>query len=110
MPRRPPRPTLFPYTTLFRSSPADCRSSVIGDQQLAASEVLVPPQHRRQCAEADLLSDPGMQEPVSQMPENGFEQGRQLRTRTGMDDVAEPEHLDAPTFTPVEALGRDRAT
>jgi hypothetical protein len=50
-----------------------------------------------------------MQEPVSQMPENGFEQGRQLRTRAGMDDVAEPEHLDAPTFTPVEALGRDRA-
>src|SRR5260370_22860239 len=25
--RRPPRSTLFPYTTLFRSLPADCTSS-----------------------------------------------------------------------------------
>src|SRR3712207_7550381 len=28
--RRPPRSTLFPYTTLFRSIPLDCRDGVCG--------------------------------------------------------------------------------
>src|SRR5437867_9790821 len=30
MPRRPPRPTLFPYTTLFRSLPVEARSDIRG--------------------------------------------------------------------------------
>src|SRR5437899_5344080 len=34
--RRPPRSTLFPYTTLFRSSPANERSAEIRDSPLSA--------------------------------------------------------------------------
>src|SRR3712207_8847567 len=32
--RRPPRSTLFPYTTLFRSTPAGCGSAALGLQAL----------------------------------------------------------------------------
>src|SRR5256885_9285075 len=38
--RRPPRSTLFPYTTLFRSSPPDC---MMGTQECQA------PQHGDSC-------------------------------------------------------------
>src|SRR3712207_7668363 len=31
--RRPPRSTLFPYTTLFRSQPADERADLIGSRR-----------------------------------------------------------------------------
>src|SRR5438128_7285098 len=34
--RRPPRPTLFPYTTLFRSRPRDARESHGGGRHRAA--------------------------------------------------------------------------
>src|SRR3712207_6921680 len=35
--RRPPRSTLFPYTTLFRSCGSRCRSSVVRRCRLAGS-------------------------------------------------------------------------
>src|SRR5260370_14719610 len=31
--RRPPRSTLFPYTTLFRSTGSDCRSHADGERE-----------------------------------------------------------------------------
>src|SRR2546430_7867506 len=37
--RRPPRSTLFPYTTLFRSVPADSRSRPGGCQDMGALSV-----------------------------------------------------------------------
>src|SRR5256885_16400571 len=51
--RRPPRSTLFPYTTLFRSGRARCEAA----RQLAGGQ---EPHHhrgvRRQCARADRKS------------------------------------------------------
>src|SRR2546430_13490198 len=41
--RRPPRSTLFPYTTLFRSQPRARRSSKSKDRDLDARWVLNPP-------------------------------------------------------------------
>src|SRR2546430_13616420 len=40
--RRPPRSTLFPYTTLFRSDPADDR---LGEARYPAHVVVVHPRH-----------------------------------------------------------------
>src|SRR2546430_15204165 len=44
--RRPPRSTLFPYTTLFRSVPSAVRASVIGAYLLfshLAGDAIAPP-------------------------------------------------------------------
>src|SRR3712207_7086092 len=43
--RRPPRSTLFPYTTLFRSAPQPARNGTRGDQRL--DERLPPARSRR---------------------------------------------------------------
>src|SRR5206468_10615717 len=43
MPRRPPRPTLFPYTTLFRSGPADLRSRQFDRIHASPPGILIPP-------------------------------------------------------------------
>src|SRR5256886_15169426 len=48
--RRPPRSTLFPYTTLFRSDPAPQHSRIDADIELPLGlplEVWVPPRARR---------------------------------------------------------------
>src|SRR3712207_7328972 len=37
--RRPPRSTLFPYTTLFRSQPVDVHRVLAGDRQLRVAVV-----------------------------------------------------------------------
>src|SRR5438094_5811407 len=37
--RRPPRSTLFPYTTLFRSSVASCSSTTSGAQEEMTREI-----------------------------------------------------------------------
>src|SRR2546426_1292659 len=38
--RRPPRSTLFPYTTLFRSDKALAAARAVGDVELAAKAIL----------------------------------------------------------------------
>src|SRR3712207_7504156 len=60
MVRRPPRSTLFPYTTLFRSEVADGRRFVPGD---ARCGVLVLAQQRRGLRVEELVGDrPGLLE------------------------------------------------
>src|SRR5256885_6373035 len=42
--RRPPRSTLFPYTTLFRSRPPHTSGSIeIRSRRSCATEVMIPP-------------------------------------------------------------------
>src|SRR5256885_3925637 len=43
--RRPPRSTLFPYTTLFRSLPALVQGLPRGDDHVAGRQTLDPPPH-----------------------------------------------------------------
>src|SRR5258707_8310046 len=40
--RRPPRSTLFPYTTLFRSHTAQCRGEFVGDPRFVLSLPALP--------------------------------------------------------------------
>src|SRR3989454_10501433 len=40
--RRPPRSTLFPYTTLFRSRPHEGREAALGDVERQAREHIDP--------------------------------------------------------------------
>src|SRR5438309_8214961 len=49
--RRPPRSTLFPYTTLFRSSPARGRR---GRARLQGQHVLLDPVGRDACVHVEL--------------------------------------------------------
>src|SRR5438477_4504360 len=42
--RRPPRSTLFPYTTLFRSPPPETRQAFSGKSELYQEELLYPHQ------------------------------------------------------------------
>src|SRR3712207_7612955 len=45
--RRPPRSTLFPYTTLFRSSPLEAvRCAIVIQQAVAARNTSLAPPHR----------------------------------------------------------------
>src|SRR5947209_13525380 len=53
MPRRPPRSTLFPYTTLFRSGLLASRP---GAPQPAAARQARPPHHERADGVADALA------------------------------------------------------
>src|SRR3712207_8311535 len=46
MMRRPPRSTLFPYTTLFRSPPPARVVAEVGDGELRPREVAVPQRAR----------------------------------------------------------------
>src|SRR5690348_17620022 len=57
MVRRPPRLTLFPYTTLFRSHDEDAASANVREQRLALRQV--------QCVRVELLKDDGLQRPQS---------------------------------------------
>src|SRR5205809_6558662 len=50
--RRPPRSTLFPYTTLFRSIPA----SYVSDFVRSSRDVARPPQHRSEEHTSELQS------------------------------------------------------
>src|SRR5690606_39644742 len=43
MTRRPPSPTLFPYTTLFRSSPSSANTAILPLPGRAACALLAPP-------------------------------------------------------------------
>src|SRR5256884_6893666 len=45
--RRPPRSTLFPYTTLFRSDQRNRRQRAACAARLLSRDVLVPARHRR---------------------------------------------------------------
>src|SRR3712207_7451879 len=45
--RRPPRSTLFPYTTLFRSRPALHRLAVAQDPHAPGLDLVEQPQHLR---------------------------------------------------------------
>src|SRR2546425_3900749 len=41
--RRPPRSTLFPYTTLFRSAGANVQTAELGPSQLLSTLILILP-------------------------------------------------------------------
>src|SRR2546426_9926619 len=78
--RRPPRSTLFPYTTLFRS-PRVARASVVGEQregEVAGAEV--------DLVDHDARRDPGMlglaQDPV-----------REVRLELGLEHRNHQHHL-----------------
>src|SRR5688572_31874162 len=45
--RRPPRSTLFPYTTLFRSGTVTCALGTIADEGTATVQILVRPSAAR---------------------------------------------------------------
>src|SRR2546422_10121964 len=53
--RRPPRSTLFPYTTLFRSPPWRTRASATRRLGATSSEELRPPRRRRLALPAGLV-------------------------------------------------------
>src|SRR2546430_15803963 len=64
--RRPPRSTLFPYTTLFRSRHGVLEHQVIGAPLGACDlqHLLVPDHFDLRIREGTLLEDPGRAEPV----------------------------------------------
>src|SRR5260370_23804950 len=57
--RRPPRSTLFPYTTLFRSPLLDCRgpNPVVHDVQAVLVREVVDPEPKPPRREQHLLTD-----------------------------------------------------
>src|SRR5256885_12198328 len=61
--RRPPRSTLFPYTTLFRSMTESLRNHEVGERLLRA--VLGPP--RQLLREPVGVQDPAVREPAQQL-------------------------------------------
>src|SRR5256886_6720569 len=67
--RRPPRSTLFPYTTLFRSRHGVLEHQVIGAPLGACDlqHLLVPDHFDLRIREGTLLEDPGRAEPVPAM-------------------------------------------
>src|SRR5256885_1828200 len=50
--RRPPRSTLFPYTTLFRSNVGPCRARARGDEDVIGTEPLAAHLHGARIHEA----------------------------------------------------------
>src|SRR2546425_9895727 len=92
--RRPPRSTLFPYTTLFRSSPLQRPPLEVQDQRLPG-QVLAGHRH----ADADptrIEARPGVQ-PVRPAPEHceaTRPEGADLRPRLGA--AAGPTRRMAP--------------
>src|SRR3712207_8023523 len=56
--RRPPRSTLFPYTTLFRSHPLHLRGAPGDDRQLGLEDHLAAGEPRVRAAAADQFGHP----------------------------------------------------
>src|SRR2546422_1585748 len=89
--RRPPRSTLFPYTTLFRSGPT---GTTPGPALPARSPVM--PRRPRSCLSVDLL------ELLDGLRDDGL--GR--RARAGLGEHV--DHHPAIDHRPVGAVGRRR--
>src|SRR2546430_6079557 len=51
--RRPPRSTLFPYTTLFRSPAADLRGALTGGRRALPEDHVAVDRHARAVAQHD---------------------------------------------------------
>src|SRR5256885_8190500 len=66
--RRPPRSTLFPYTTLFRSQPADGQCAERGRHRLRERRQAAPARLARRAARGriDDPANPGLTQRLSQ--------------------------------------------
>src|SRR2546427_5809833 len=62
--RRPPRSTLFPYTTLFRSRPAGLDESILARR--GSSSATASPAARRRRPRDPLLPEEAVDQPVQQ--------------------------------------------
>src|SRR3712207_7003795 len=72
--RRPPRSTLFPYTTLFRSVVVPPRLAVVPARSLA---------------EADLAEQPGLLQVLQRVVDGGVADGRQQAPRRSEEHTSE---------------------
>src|SRR5258706_3173753 len=71
--RRPPRSTLFPYTTLFRSSVDDVRAPAVRDRVVAPApidHVVARLRHDRVIAAQPSIGQPQTQEPRENSEDN----------------------------------------
>src|SRR3712207_7631972 len=81
--RRPPRSTLFPYTTLFRSSPLDGLRDALGSAVQVEYAIGVDSTDRLPPATLDLLRHPDSDPPGGEVrlgAEDGSVLGREHRT------------------------------
>src|SRR5438132_13828913 len=92
--RRPPRSTLFPYTTLFRSVLAQVADQGSDDQQVDRPEEMHVAKYR--LVEVD---------PATRDEEPGVEEGEQYRDHERRRET--PAHADAQNHEDVE--GKERA-
>src|SRR3712207_6927759 len=83
--RRPPRSTLFPYTTLFRSHPVGGRQQVVGHDVARARE----PEHRQPGEDLALVRDRGrVHDVVGRDPVRGDQDRKSTRLNSSHANIS----------------------
>src|SRR3712207_8774025 len=96
--RRPPRSTLFPYTTLFRSEPpqADGRRDADGPRPLQGRQRHARPPQRRPPAPADRLAAARSEEHTSELQSRQY-----LVCRLLLEKKKKKEHMHQLMITKI---------
>src|SRR5258708_8418867 len=96
--RRPPRSTLFPYTTLFRSDVEQDRPVVVAGQDRVSADVVVGERKRRDQSSAD-ADDVRSEEHTSELQSPDHLVCRLLLEKKKTTDNAHAAHASSELLT-----------